>query len=66
MMGLTDRVGPWARRFQRADATAAAPAQEAEPAPRRASLRARRDDAAEPPEHRTSRFARRVLAEQER
>jgi hypothetical protein len=64
MMGLTDRVGPWARRFQRADATAPAPA--AETAPAGASLRVRRDDDAEPPERRTGRFARRVLAEQDR
>jgi hypothetical protein len=62
MMGLTDRVEPWARRFQRA--AAAAPEAVAEPP--RASLRAPRDDDAEPPERRTGRFTRgRVLQEQE-
>jgi hypothetical protein len=65
MMGLTDRVGPWARRFQRADATATAPARGPETVPARASLRSRRDDA-EPPERRTGRFTRRVLQQQER
>ena len=62
MMGLTDRVEPWARRFQRA----AQRAPEAETEPRRASLRALGDDDLSP-ERRTGRFTRgRVLQEQER
>jgi hypothetical protein len=62
MMGLTDRLGPWARRFQRTDAIEPA----AETARVRASLRARHDDDGEPLERRTGRFFRGVLQEQER
>jgi hypothetical protein len=65
MMGLTDRVEPWTRRFQRA-AAPAAPGMEAG-SPARASLRARSDDAdAAALERRGGRFTRRVLQEQER
>jgi hypothetical protein len=61
MMGLTDRVEPWARRFQRT--AERAPAAEIEPA--RASLRAVGDDDVAR-ERRTGRFARRrALQEQE-
>src|SRR4051812_26542915 len=63
MMGLTDRVGPWARRFQRAAADA--PAGPAERGPARAGLPARRDDDAAAAARRTGRFTRPVLAGQE-
>jgi hypothetical protein len=59
MMGLTDRVEPWARRFQRAPEPGEAEAP-------RASLRALGDDDAEPPQERIGRFSRRrVLQEQD-
>jgi hypothetical protein len=62
MMGLTDRLEPWARRFQRTVERAAEP--ETEPGPR-ASLRALADDGVAP-ERRTGRFTRRrALQEQE-
>jgi hypothetical protein len=62
MMGLTDRVEPWARRFQRPPERAPEPAETEAP---RASLRALEDDDAAP-EQRTGRFTRRrVLQEQE-
>jgi hypothetical protein len=61
MMGLTDRVEPWARRFQRT----AERAPEAEIEPPRASLRALGDDDVAP-QRRTGRFTRRhALQEQE-
>jgi hypothetical protein len=65
MMGLTDRVEPWARRFQRASRPEAA--REAENEPVGASVRASGDDGAGPPALRTGRFTReRVLQEQPR
>jgi hypothetical protein len=64
MMGLTDRVEPWTRRFQRTAATAA-PRPGAGSATR-ASLRARPDVEPEALEHRSGRFTRRALQEQER
>lgn len=64
MMGLTDRVEPWARRFQRPAAAAERPATQSEPV--RASLRPLGEDEVETPERRTGRFTRRVLQEQER
>jgi hypothetical protein len=62
-MGLTDRVEPWARRFQRA----VEPVPDPDPEPARASLRAHGDDDAEAPVRRGGRFARRrPLQKQER
>jgi hypothetical protein len=62
MMALTDRVEPWARRFQRRTAGVPPP----EPESARAPLCARRDDDAAPPKRRTG-FTRRrgVLQEKE-
>jgi hypothetical protein len=69
MMGLTDRLEPWVRRFQRT-ATARRPGTDSELDPLAGLERASRravgvgDDA--PPARRTGRFARkRVLQEQE-
>jgi hypothetical protein len=67
MMGLTDRLESWTRRFQRAPARPAA-----EPEPGRPSVRTGRfarpdrDAPAEPVARPTGRFARRALQEQER
>jgi hypothetical protein len=63
MMGLTDRVEPWARRFQRR--AGAGPLSETETEPTRASLRAVGDDDPRAERH-TGRFTRRALQEQER
>ena len=62
MMGLTDRVEPWARRFQRAPAPADEREEPHPPA-------ARADDEAlaapAPPPRDTGRFTRRLLQERE-
>jgi hypothetical protein len=64
MMGLTDRVEPWARRFLRPTANEIA---EGEPAAAPARPAPIDDpDPMDPPARRTRRFARRVLHEQER
>jgi len=63
MMGLTDRLEPWTRRFQRAAARRSAPAEPARPEPATRDPASALDD--EPP-IRTGRFTRRVLQEHER
>jgi hypothetical protein len=64
MMGLTDRVEPWARRFLRTTPDEIAEGAPAAPPARPASIDD--PDPIGPPARRTRRFARRVLHEQER
>jgi hypothetical protein len=64
MLGLTDRLEPWTRRFQRATARRAAPAEPARPEPATRDRASARDD--DEPPVRTGRFARRALHEQDR
>jgi hypothetical protein len=68
MMGLTDRLEPWARRFQRT--AAGAPSTEADTDPlaelARATRHATGDGEDTPPARRTGRFTRRVLHEHQR